>query len=156
MHTRLFQIGGTMDKDYPEGATDHGYEFQIGEPAFLSIMARAKVPSGTYAYACLLRKDSLDMTDEDRTFICESTEECTEKRVVLTHGTDTIHKTAKVLSTVQGKTIVLTGAMLPEKFRDSDADFNFGMALGAVQCLPPGVYIVLYGEVKRWDEFVPR
>jgi L-asparaginase len=151
----FLQIGGTIDKDYPAGATDHGYEFQIGEAAFLSIMTRAKLPY-SWSHGTIMRKDSLDMTEEDRAIVCKHVNESAQEKVVLTHGTDTIHKTAAALSNVQHKTIVLTGAMLPEKFRDSDADFNLGMAIGAVQCLPHGVYIVLYGEVKPWNEYTPR
>ena len=154
---RIFfaQVGGTIDKDYPQGATDHGYEFKIGEPAFLSILRRAKIQC-SWSHDVLLRKDSLDMDDEDRTFIHTYLGASSEERVIVTHGTDAIHETALALSTSKGKTIVLTGAMLPEKFRDSDADFNLGMAVAAVQCLPHGVYIVLYGEVKPWNEFQPR
>lgn len=155
MDILLLQIGGTIDKDYPQGATDHGYEFQIGEPGFLSILRRAKV-SYNLSHGTVLRKDSLDMIDEDRATVCKHVDESGQEKIVLTHGTDTIHKTAAALSSIKGKTIVLTGAMLPEKFRDSDADFNLGMAIGAAQCLPHGVYIVLYGEVKPWDEFKPR
>ena len=155
MDILFLQVGGTIDKGYPQGKTNHGYEFQIGEPGFLSVLGRAKV-GHICLYATVLRKDSLDMTDEDRGVVRKYVDGSSEEKVVLTHGTDTIHKTAAVLSSIKGKTIVLTGAMLPEKFRDSDADFNIGMAIGAAQCLPHGVYIVLYGEVKKWDEFQPR
>lgn len=155
MNIVFLQVGGTIDKDYPLGATDHGYEFQIGEPGFLSVLGRAKA-TFTWSHKTLLRKDSLDMTDEDRAAISKHVDGSICRKIVLTHGTDTIHKTAAVLSNIKGKTIVLTGAMLPEKFRDSDADFNLGMAIGAAQCLPHGVYIVLYGEVKPWDEFETR
>lgn len=155
MEILFLQVGGTVDKDYPEGATDHGYEFQIGDAGFLSILGRAKV-SFKWAHKTALRKDSLDMTDEDRATVYRHVNEADQERVVLTHGTDTIHKTAAVLSAIKGKVMVLTGALLPEKFRDSDADFNLGMAVAAAQCLPHGVYIVLYGEVTPWDEFKPR
>lgn len=93
------------------------------------------------------------MTDEDRQKVLDSVRSTTLDKVVITHGTDTIHKTAETLSAVKGKTVVLTGAMLPEKFKDSDADFNLGMAVCAVRNLPHGIYIALYGEVKLWNEF---
>jgi L-asparaginase len=155
MDILFLQVGGTIDKDYPKGATNHGYNFEIGEPGFLSVMQRAKVMCN-WSYETLLRKDSLDMTDEDRAAVHAHVKKSDLEKIVLTHGTDTIHMTAKALSSIASKVIVLTGAMLPERFRDSDADFNLGMATAAVHCLPHGVYIVLYGEVKRWDEFIPR
>lgn len=155
MHILFVQVGGTIDKDYPQGETHHGYEFQIGEPAILSIMARAKC-AHEWSHLPVLRKDSLDISDADRARVREMIDASGKEKIIVTHGTDTIHKTAEALSELQGKTIVLTGAMLPEKFRDSDADFNLGMAVGALQHLPPGVYIALYGQVLRWDEFVPR
>jgi L-asparaginase len=72
----------------------------------------------------------------------------------VTHGTDTIYKTAEVLADIKDKTIVLTGARLPEKFYDSEADFNLGMAVAGAQILPPGVYIALYGLITPWDKFI--
>ena len=96
------------------------------------------------------------MDDHDRDEVKRMTQSADADKVIIMHGTDTIHVTAEHLSDIEGKVIVLTGAMTPERFRDSDADFNVGMAVGAVHCLPAGVYIALYGEVKRWDEFVPR
>ncbi|MDE1945493.1 MAG: asparaginase [Patescibacteria group bacterium] len=155
MNILFLQFGGTIDKDYPMGATHHGYEFKIGEPAFHSILARAK-PAFSWDGIVVMRKDSLDMTDADRSVACDYVEKSGVERIVGTHGTDTILETATVLSGIAGKTIVLTGAMLPEKFRDSKADCNLGMAVAAAQTLPHGVYIALYGQVKRWDEFKPR
>ena len=95
------------------------------------------------------------MTDDDRMDIVDGILALTEKKVIITHGTDTMKQTALTLSDdtrLADKTIVLTGAMKPEKFRDSDADFNVGMAVGAVQCLPPGVYIALNGVVAPWNK----
>jgi L-asparaginase len=148
----FIQTGGTIDKDYPQGATNHGYEFQIGEPAFISILNRAN-PDFEYEITSIAKKDSLDLTDEDRKIILETVKNSDTDKIVITHGTDTIHITAKVLSEVKNKTIILTGAMLPEKFYDSDADFNVGMAVGAVQSLSFGVYVCLYGKVLPWDKF---
>ena len=104
----------------------------------------------------LLRKDSLDITDGDRENIFKSIEDTNADKIIITHGTDTIHVTAKRLSEVKNKTIVLTGAMLPEKFSDTDADFNLGMAVAGVQVLPFGVYICLYGKISPWDKFINK
>ncbi len=152
MHIVFIQTGGTIDKDYPRGETDHGYEFQIADPAFQSVLPYSHVMFD-YSVVEALKKDSLDITDEDRQNIYRIVESQAAERIVITHGTDTMVKTAEVLSAINGKTIVLTGAMLPEKFVSSDARFNIGMAAAAVQSLPPGVYIALYGRVVPWQEF---
>lgn len=142
------QTGGTIDKDYPEGSTNHGYEFKIGEPAFASILKKAKIDF-EYEVLTLLKKDSLDITAEDRKKVFDKIKSLKDTKIVITHGTDTIRKTAESLSKVLGKTIVLTGSMLPEKFYESEADFNVGMAVGCAQSLPPGVYIVLNGVITK-------
>ena len=148
----FIQTGGTIDKDYPQNATNHGYEFEIAEPAFDSILKRAK-PDFEYEVLSVLKKDSLDITDEDRQKIFDTVNGVSENKIVITHGTDTIHVTAKKLSEIKNKTIVLTGAMLPEKFKDTDADFNLGMAVAGVQVLSGGVYVCLYGKLQKWEEF---
>lgn len=152
---QFIQAGGTIDKDYLASDENHGYNFVIGEAAWHAIHRRAGIPYAV-GFACACRKDSLDMDDHDRDEVKRMTQSADADKVIIMHGTDTIHVTAEHLSDIEGKVIVLTGAMTPERFRDSDADFNVGMAVGAVHCLPAGVYIALYGEVKRWDEFVPR
>ncbi len=152
MKIAFLQTGGTIDKDYPLGATNHGYEFEIGEPAFNSVLNKAK-PDFDFNIYSVLKKDSLDITEEDRNDILKFVENLSEDKIIITHGTDTIHKTAEKLSEINNKTIVLTGAMLPEKFSDSDADFNIGMAVAGVQALLPGVYICLYGKIQNWKEF---
>ena len=119
----FIQVGGTIDKDYPAGETNHGYEFEIGVP------------------------DSLDMQDAHRAEVRAAVEAASQTRIIITHGTDTMGQTAATLAGITGKTIVLTGAMLPEKFRDSDADFNLGMAIAAVRLSQPGVYVALNGTV---------
>jgi L-asparaginase len=151
----FIQTGGTIDKDYPQGETNHGYEFQITDPAFTSILQRAK-PDFEYEIVSALQKDSLDITDQDRVALFDLVSTIDGDKIVLTHGTDTIHITAEKLSTIEHKTIVITGAMLPEKFYTSDADFNVGMAVGAVQSLPHGVYVCLYGKVTSWKDFVNK
>lgn len=151
----FIQAGGTIDKDYRATEENHGYNFTIADSAWYEIWPRTNVRYAvSFTSAC--RKDSLDITNADRDKIHRITKSCNAKKVVILHGTDTIHVTAKHLSTIKNKVIVLTGAMTPAKFRDSDADFNIGVAVGAVNCLRAGVYIALYGEVKRWDKYKPR
>ncbi len=152
MKITFVQTGGTIDKDYPQGKTDHGYEFKIGDPAFKSIFKKVK-PVFEYEIITALKKDSLDITDTDREKIYKIINSNKNNKIVISHGTDTIQQTAKKLSSIKNKTIILTGAMLPEKFYDSDADFNVGMAIGAVQSLGNGVYIALHGKVIEYNKF---
>jgi L-asparaginase len=112
-------------------------------------MGRSKVPVQTRT---LMMIDSLEMTDHDRDLIAHQCEQCEENRIVITHGTDTMSETAKVLAEkVNGKTIVLTGAMIPIKFGSSDGLFNLGSALAFAQTLPPGIYIAMNGRYFTWD-----
>ncbi len=153
MHITFIQTGGTIDKDYPRGDMDHGYEFAVTDPAVRSMLLHCHA---MFAYSILelLKKDSLDITPADRQYIVKTISSLPDTRIVITHGTDTILKTARALDAeITGKTIVLTGAMLPDKFITSDAKFNVGMAVGAVQTLPAGIYIALYGRVVGWQEF---
>ncbi|HEY1085596.1 MAG TPA: asparaginase domain-containing protein [Candidatus Saccharimonadales bacterium] len=144
----FIQTGGTIDKAYPQNPTNHGYAFAIDEPASRVILERAR-PGFEYEIKTVLKKDSLDMTDADRTIIRETIETAPNSKIIITHGTDALQQTAEFLRNLDGKTIVLTGAMQPEKFRDSDADFNLGMAVACVQTLPSAVYITLSGEVRK-------
>jgi len=153
MKITFIQTGGTIDKDYPQGLSDHGYAFKIQEPAVLETLERIK-PMYEIEMVRHMQKDSLDITEEDRVSIVELVSNTPNDKIIITHGTDTIGLTAESLSSVKGKTIVLTGAMMPEKFRESDADFNIGMAVGGVQTLPSGVYVALHGELKNWKDFV--
>jgi L-asparaginase len=152
MHITFIQAGGTIDKDYPRGETDHGYEFHIGEPAVRSILPTVH---GLFSYDIVevVKKDSLDIDEEDRKKIYDAVKNSAADKVVITHGTDTIGKTAEYLDSLSGKTIVLTGAMLPEKFSTSDAKFNLGMAVAAAEQLPHGVYVALYGRVVEWKKY---
>ena len=150
----FIQAGGTIDKDYLATDEHHGYNFVIGEAAFHSISKRAGIPYEV-AFTCACQKDSLDMDDTDRDSIKKIASTTKEDKVIVMHGTDTIHITAKHLSDITDKVIVLTGAMKPERFRDSDADFNLGMAVGAIHCLSNGIYIALGGKVLRWDKYQP-
>jgi len=150
MNIAIICAGGTIDKDYSTRLG--GYNFEVGEPAVRRLFERLRGLNLTYAIRSVIRKDSLDMTPEDRQALRRAVEACPEDRVIVTHGTDTLLDTAAVLSAVRGKTIVLTGAMRPEKFQDSDADFNLGLALGAVNVLPPGVYVAPSGRVYPWNK----
>jgi L-asparaginase len=122
------QAGGTIDKNYPASDSHHGYYFDVGEASFLDILQRVN-PDFSYRTITVLRKDSLDISEEERAQIAEAVNNIPQERIVITHGTDTIRKTAERLSEIKDKTIVLTGARLPERFYDSDAEFNVGMAV---------------------------
>lgn len=147
----LIQTGGTIDKDYPEGPG--AYSFEIGEPAFKRITQRSAAENIHWSVDVVCRKDSQELDDVDRTAIYISCEHAQGDRIIVTHGTDTMLDTAAALIGLGSfKTIVLTGAVRPERFRDSDADFNFGMAVAAVQLCHPGVYIVMNGLIIPWEE----
>ncbi|MFZ2593639.1 MAG: asparaginase domain-containing protein [Minisyncoccia bacterium] len=155
MHITFIQTGGTIDKDYPRGKNHHGYAFLIGEPAVKKILDTHHVRF-SYEILTLFKKDSLDITDSDRTKLVRSVVRTKNAKIIITHGTDTLLKTAEALSNIQGKTIVLTGAMLPAKFAESDAAFNIGMAVAGVQSLPPGIYIALSGVIVPWKQYTNR
>ena len=96
--------------------------------------------------------DSIDMTDADRELIRDQCLRCTDRHIVVTHGTDTMEQTARVLGpAIRDKTVVLTGAMVPYEFGSSDGMFNLGAALAFAQTLPPGVYVAMNGRCFRWD-----
>ncbi len=139
---KIFTTGGTIDKIY----FDDRSEYQVGEPQIGSVLKEANVTQ-EYEIVPLLRKDSLDLTDDDRMLIRQAVNSCPLKRIIVTHGTDTMIRTAKALKTIADKTVVLTGAMQPAKFRFTDAVFNIASAFTAVQLLPPGVYIAMNGKI---------
>lgn len=149
MKITCIQTGGTIDKDYPK--TTKGYAFEITEPAVKRILHRAN-PSFQYEIKSVLKKDSLDITDKDREKIYKYCKRINNKRILLTHGTDTMIETAAKLSNIHEKVIVLTGALRPERFSNSDADFNVGTAIGALNVLQAGVYIAMQGRIFSWDE----
>ena len=140
----IVTTGGTIDKIYFDDKSD----FQVGEPQIGRILEELGV-AFRYNLISILRKDSLHLTAEDRELLRATIAAQDEKHVLVTHGTDSMIETAKVLSSLTGKTIVLTGALNPARFRGSDAEFNIGTAVGAVQSLPPGVYIAMNGRI--WD-----
>lgn len=142
MKIKIFTTGGTIDKIY----FDQKSEYQVGDPQASGVLERANVALD-YEVESIIKKDSLDFTDEDRELIRRKVASTPLKRIVITHGTDTMIDTAKVLQDIAGKTIVMTGSMYPAQFRDSDAVFNIGCAVTAVQILEPGVYIVMNGRI---------
>ncbi len=146
MEIKFITTGGTIDKVYFDAKS----EFDVGEPQIEVILREAQV-AVDFRVVQLMRKDSLDMTPEDRQKIFDAVVRDPCERFVITHGTDTMTETAMKLKGVGGKVIVLTGALTPARFRSSDAIFNIGMAVAAVQTMPPGVYIVMNGRVFEGD-----
>jgi L-asparaginase len=142
MAIRIFITGGTFDKEY-DMITGRLYFKDTHLPEIFKL-GRCSLDINIRT---LMMIDSLEMTDEDREIIVRHCHTCTEKRIVITHGTDTMVDTAKVLAAQNiDKTIVLTGAMIPYKFGSSDGFFNLGNALAFVQTLPKGVYIAMNGK----------
>ncbi len=141
-HIQIFSCGGTIDKVY----FDANSQYEVGEPQIAKVFREANV-SFEYAIESLMRKDSLEMTDQDRQLIRHKVEQCQHRLVLVTHGTDTMPDTARQLAGVADKTIVLTGSMTPARFEASDAEFNIGCAVGALLSQSPGVYIAMNGLV---------
>jgi L-asparaginase len=138
----IVTTGGTIDKVYFDALS----QFQIGESVIHRLLTIAHVTQ-PFRIIELLRKDSLELTDADRATLHATIEALPERRIVITHGTDTMTQSATVLATIKDKVIVLTGALAPARFAESDAPFNLGMTFAAVQCLPNGVYIAMNGQV---------
>lgn len=147
MDLKIFCTGGTFDKIYFDALSD----YKIGEPQIEWIMKQANVDFD-YTIESILKKDSLEISDEDRALIIAavSADDC--QRIIITHGTDTMPQTARALQSVTDKTIVLLGAMQPARFRDSDALFNSGFAVAAAKLLPAGVYVAMNGQVFNADQ----
>lgn len=147
MGIRIFITGGTFDKEYNE--INGQLYFKDTHLQELLDMGRNKVK---VAIRTLMMIDSLDMTDEDRALIVHQCKHAKESRIIITHGTDTMATTAKVLAdSITGKTIILTGAMIPIKFGSSDGLFNLGSALAFAQALPTGIYVAMNGRYFNWD-----
>ncbi|HEU4471500.1 MAG TPA: asparaginase domain-containing protein [Flavisolibacter sp.] len=147
MSIRIFITGGTFDKEYNE-LTGQLYFNDSHLPEMLEL-GRNLVP---VEIRTLMMVDSLEMTSEDRELIAEHCIKSPENRIIITHGTDTMADTARLLSErLSGKTVVLTGAMIPYKFGSSDGLFNLGSALAFVQTLQPGIYVVMNGRYFHAD-----
>ena len=142
MHIRFITTGGTIDKIYFDALS----QFEVGESQVKHILTEGLV-AFDYDVVSLLQKDSLEMTDEDRQTLRDFIANNDASHFVVTHGTDTMPATAEALEGIDGKTIVLTGALSPARFKTTDAVFNVGMAVAAVQTAVPGVYIAMSGQV---------
>lgn len=147
MSIRVFVTGGTFDKEYNE--IDGTLSFKDTHLSELLQLGRCKMDVDVRT---LMMIDSLEMKPADRQTILDNCRTCNEDQIIITHGTDTMAETAKVLGTaIKDKTIVLTGAMIPFKFGSSDGLFNMGSAIAFVQSLPKGVYIAMNGRYFPWN-----
>ncbi len=138
----IVTTGGTIDKIYYDALSD----FQIGEPIITDLLEAYNVDY-RYEVIPLLRKDSLELTDDDRRLIRDTIASRPQRHVLITHGTDTMVNTAQVLMDLPERTIVLTGALNPARFHGSDAVFNIGCAIGALQVLGHGVWLAMNGRI---------
>ena len=143
-HLCVVTTGGTIDKIYFDDKSD----FQVGDPQIGRILEELGV-AFRFEVIPILRKDSLHLDEADRELVRDTIAAQDARHVLVTHGTDSMVETARVLAAIPGKVIVLTGALNPARFRGSDAEFNIGTAVGAVQSLPPGVYIAM--NCRIWD-----
>ena len=138
----IFTTGGTIDKVYFDALS----EFQVGTTALDAILKEANV-AVDYDITSLMKKDSLELTELDRTAIHAAVSASPATAILITHGTDTMAETARRLSDIEGKTIVLTGAMQPARLRSTDAIFNVGFAVAAARLQAAGVYIAMNGNL---------
>lgn len=147
MKIKIFCVGGTIDKIYFDAKS----KYEVGDPSVGKILSQHDV-GVDYSVTSLMAKDSLDIDDDDRAQVRAAVVASAEKHIVITHGTDTMVATATVLADIKDKTIVLTGALAPAIFKDSDAIFNVGCAMAAAQTCAPGVYITMNGQVFAYDQ----
>lgn len=150
MTITILTTGGTIDKTYFDAKS----AYEVGDPQIVDILREANV-GVDYHIETLFRKDSLELTDADREVLVERVSREPGDRILITHGTDTMVDSARALEPVvepEGeKTIVFVGSLSPARFKNSDAEFNIGFALAAVQTLPPGIYIAMNGQVFTAD-----
>ncbi len=142
MKVKIFTMGGTIDKIYFDDLSS----YEVGEPQVAEILREAGVAL-EYEVEEVMRKDSLHMTEADRLLLRQRIEADPHRRILVTHGTDTMVETARHLQTLRDRVIVLTGSLTPARFKGSDAAFNVGCAIGALQALEAGVYIAMSGRV---------
>jgi len=140
MKIQIITTGGTIDKVY----FDANSEYEIGGPVVGKILERMN-PGFEFELIQLLQKDSLDLTDEDRQLICDTVAESQYERILITHGTDGMVATAQALGDLDQKRVILTGSMKPAAFAETDAIFNIGSAIGALNAVAPGAYIMMNG-----------
>lgn len=145
LRVHVIATGGTIDKEYSIAG-----ELEIGDPMVPGILETGKSWLDLSVEA-VCGKDSLDMADEDRRLVRQRVAAAPADRVLITHGTDTMVETAAVLADVEGKVIVLTGAMVPARMSRTDAAFNLGLAVAALQVMPPGVWIAMSGRIFPAD-----
>ncbi len=145
----FYTAGGTIDKIYFDAQSD----YQVGEPILDEILAEGNV-TFRHESKIILKKDSLELTDEDRDTLYRAIDGEENRLIILTHGTDTMADTARHLQSIRGKVVVLTGSMAPARFRSSDAPFNIACAIGAVQALPEGIYICMNGRIFTPEEVI--
>jgi len=143
----IVSTGGTIDKVYFDAKSD----YEVGEPQISGILKSMGVQTPFTAHT-VFRKDSLDLTDDDRQELLKAVSALTAARVLITHGTDAMVASATVLSELKDRTIVLVGSLTPARFKGSDAEFNIGFALAAVQTLPHGVWIAMNGQIFAYDK----
>ena len=143
---KIFCTGGTIDKVYFDALSD----YQIGEPVVGNILKEA-LAKFSFEVISILKKDSLEITDQDRDMIFDKVSMDACEHILITHGTDTMIDTAQRLEEIKDKTIVLTGAMQPARFRNTDAIFNIGYAISAAQHLPHGIYLAMNGQIFTPD-----
>lgn len=146
MHIHILTTGGTFDKIYHDALSD----FTIGEPMAAELLNQAAV-NFSYSIDSLLKKDSLEFTDEDRELLREQVHNSPHQHILIIHGTDTMTLSAQHIGPLPDKTVVFTGAMQPARMRISDAPFNLGFAIGALQCLDSGLYIAMNGQIFDAD-----
>ncbi len=144
---KILTTGGTIDKVY----FDEKSNYEVGAPQIGQVLERSDVIFD-YSIATLCHKDSLDLTDEDRRRILDAIRNDEHRLFIVTHGTDTMAQTAKMLQDIPDKVVVLTGASQPARFRGSNAIFNIGCAVAAVQILSPGVYVAMNGRIFDADK----
>ena len=149
MFIQFITTGGTIDKIY----FDANSQFEVGDSPIINILNEGLV-SFDFNVVSMFQKDSLELTDQDRQAMKSLIENDEATAFVITHGTDTMAETATVLRSIRGKTVVLTGSLSPARFKTTDAVFNIGLAIGAVQSLQPGVYIAMNGQVFAEGEVV--
>ncbi len=145
----IITTGGTIDKVYFDALS----EFQVGEAAIDAILKDANV-AFDYEITQLMRKDSLELTDADRAEICACVQGGPHQAVLVTHGTDTMADSARLLTGITNKTVVFTGAMQPARIKSTDAIFNVGFAIAAAFTRPPGAYIAINGQIFDPDKTV--
>jgi len=146
MFIKILTAGGTIDKVYFDAKSD----YQVGPPNIMTVLDGLNL-GFDYVVESVLRKDSLDLTRKDRDRIRAAVAREKAEKIIITHGTDTMVETARRLADITDKTVVLTGALEPALFKTSDAVFNIGCAVAAVQTLKPGIYIAMNGRVFPHD-----